>query len=171
MLRVVNGEQLERQQATSLGQEAIVSFARPSNTTAYSGGMVIGSTSSGVFAVVVSGEPNTSIYITNARVKMIRTGIPSGFTSFRLHWFTALPSGNADNTVFSVGSGDASFYKGYTDLDAIVDAGNVQLCQSQPLSKQIRLSSAQVCLAITTVTAFTPSSGTPYQVEFDYFAV
>lgn len=171
MLRIVNGEQLERQQTTSVGQEAIVSFARPSNTTAYSGGTVIGSTSSGVFAVAVSGEPNTSIYITNARVKMVRTNVPSGFTSLRLHWFTALPSGIADNAVFFVGSGDAGLYKGYTDLDAVVDAGNVQLCQSQPLAKQIRLSSTQICFAMTAVTTFTPSSGTPYQVEFDYFAV
>jgi len=170
-LTVRNGEQFEKQITTNDGQEAVVSFVRPGNATTYSGGFVIGSTASGVFQVSVSGQPNTCLYITGARLKMTRSGVPSGFNTARIHWFTSLPSGISDGANFVVASGDIERYKGYTDLDTVVDLGQSLICQSQPLSKQILLTSGSLAFAITTTTTFTPSSGTPYRMEFDYFNV
>jgi len=171
MLRVRNGEQLERQIATSDGQEASFSFVRPGTTFTYSGGVVIGSTASGVFELVTSGEPNTSLYVTGARLKMTRSGVPSGFTGARLHWFTQLPSGISDGAAFVVTSGDTAKYKGYSDLESAQDFGQTIFNQSQALNKQITLSSGSLFVAITPSTAFASASGTPYRLEVDYFMV
>lgn len=170
MLRVRNGEQLERQLATSDGQEAIVSFVRPGTNTTYSGGIVVGSSASGVFELVTSGEANTSVYITGARLKMTRSGLPSGLTNMRLHFFNQLPSGISDGAAFSV-SGNPSAYKGYVDLESPLDLNGTVFQQSFALNKQITLSSPSLFVSMAPVTAFAASSGTPYRLEVDYFAV
>lgn len=171
MLRVRNGEQLERQLATSDGQEAIVTFARPGNTTVYSGGFVVGSSASGVFFATVSGEANTCMFVTNARVKMQRAGIPSGYSAVRLHWFNSAPSGISDGAALVVSGADVAKYKGYTDLLNTVDLGQSVVSQGAILNKQILLTTSGIWFALTPSSAFTPASGTNYQVEFDYFIV
>ena len=171
MLRVRNGEQLERQLMTSDGQEAQIAFNRPGNTTAYSANQVVGSTASGVFEIVTSGEANTSLFVTNARLKMLRSGIPSGYSSMRVHWFNEAPSGLTDGAALVITSGDASKYKGYSDLFGTVDAGQMIFSQGTLLNKQILLKGSSIWAAFTPNTGFTPASGTAYRVEFDYFVV
>ncbi len=171
MLRVRNGEQLERQIATSDGQEAAISFVHAGTAFTYSGGVVVGSAASGVFELVTSGEPNTSLYVTGARLKMTRSGVPSGMTGARLHWFTQLPSGVTDGAAFIVTSGDTTKYKGYSDLESAQDFGQTIFSQSQSLNKQITLSSSSLFVALTPTTTFASASGTPYRIEVDYFMV
>lgn len=171
MLRIRNGEQLERQLMTSDGQEARIAFSRPGTTFTYSGNVVVGSTASGVFEVVTSGEANMSLFVTNARVKMVRSGVPSGYSAMRLHWFNAAPSGINDGSALVVSSGDSEKYKGYSDLIGVVDLGQTIVSQGALLNKQILLNSPSVWLALTPSTVFAAASGTPYQVELDYFIV
>lgn len=171
MLRFRNGEQLERQLMTSDGQEARVVFSRPGTAFTYSGNVVVGTTASGVFEVVTSGEANMSLFITNARLKMVRSGVPSGYSSMRVHWFNEAPSGISDGAALVVSSGDSAKYKGYSDLIGAIDLGQTIVSQATLLNKQILLKSASVWLALTPSTVFAAASGTPYQVELDYFVV
>jgi len=171
MLRVRNGEQLERQLMTSDGQEARLLFNRPGTVFTYSGGFVVGTTASGVFEVVTSGETNMSMFITNARIKMVRSGVPSGYSAMRVHYFNEAPSGISDGTAFVVSSSDASKYKGYSDLLNTVDLGQVIVSQATLLNKQMLLRSPSVWIALTPSSAFAAASGTGYQVELDYFVV
>jgi len=171
MLRVRNGEQLERQLTTSDGQEARLAFNRPGTSFTYSGGIVVGTTASGVFEVVTSGEANMSLFVTNARVKMMRSGVPAGYSAMRVHWFNEAPSGISDGAALVVNSGDSAKYKGYNDLLGTMDLGQTIVSQGSLLNKQILLKSSSVWLALTPSTAFTAASGTPYQVELDYFVV
>jgi len=93
---------------------------RPANTTPYSIGDVVG----GALTIADIGPASGHIYITDSKFMLNITAIPSGMTSFTLHLYNVTPpSAIADNSPFTLGSGDRASYMGFVQLGTPVALG------------------------------------------------
>lgn len=111
------------QSVTNGGYTAQVSITRPSNTTAYTAGDVVGATAAAITFPTI-GPAAGWININDADLRIDLTSIPSGMTSFRLHLYSVTPpSALADNAPWDLPSGDRSAYLGYIDLGSPALAG------------------------------------------------
>lgn len=92
-----------------LGYRGAVTVQRAANTTAYTAGDVVG----GVLAIPNIGPANGHIYLTDVKLMLNISAVPSGMGSFTLHLYNASPSSAiADNSPFTLGSGDRAAYVG-----------------------------------------------------------
>lgn len=151
-----------------------VSVTRPSNTTAYIAGDVLGAADSGTPANAGSailefasiGAAGANILITGASLAVNVTALPSGMTTFRLHLYSASPTAILDNAAWDLVAGDRAAYLGYIDIEKIVDVGSTLYVQTDKLAnstlpKQVKLADAATSLYGLLVTngGFTPTSG------------
>ena len=86
---------------------------RPNDTTAYNAGDVVGTNPATNIeftnAMPVSGE---HYYIVGLKIKIVKSSIPAGMTSFTLHLFSSAPTAIADNTAWTLLAVDADKYLG-----------------------------------------------------------
>lgn len=141
---------------------AAVDVTRPANTTAYAAGDVIG-TGTGDDAIITlsSVGPSAGFVIVQSIELVIGiSAVPSGMTSFRVHFYSSKPNAAADNSVFDVGSADRSKYLGYIDLPAPVDLGSTCFTQIDYPGKLFKLDSASTSLfcELQTIGGFTPAA-------------
>ena len=150
-----------------------LTITRPSNTTAYTAGDVIGVADSGtpanagsaVLEFTTVGPTGGWIRIDAVDLSIGRTSLPSGMTSFRLHFYVAAPTAILDNAVFSANSADRTFYRGYVDIPQIEAIGGGFLYRSVDyVGRFIKLANGSTSLwgVLQTNGAFTPDSGTVY---------
>ena len=178
--RIVGGEQYE---AFLLGGDtegssvtvdgrayrSVVSFARPGDATAYTAGDVIGTSDSAIHTLSGVGPSGGTILIQAVSMFIGNTSVPVGMGAFRLHLYRASPSGVADNAAFNLTSGEASAYMGYADLPAPQDLGSMLYSQAEYIGRPLQLASGQtnVFAEIETRGAYTPASGTTYEVRLN----
>jgi hypothetical protein len=147
---------------------AAVTITRPSNTTAYTAGDVVGSTSGSAIITLPSIGPSGGyVLFQSVRLLIGSTSVPSGMAAFRLHLYTATPTAIADNSPFDLLSGDVANYAGYIDLPAPQDLGSTLFTQADYCGTAIKLATASTSLfaELETRGAFTPASATVFDLR------
>ena len=95
---------------------SVVTITRPSNTTAYTAGDVVGDTS-GSATITLSNIGPSGGYVLVQSVSLVFSDstVISGMGSYRLHFYSASPTAIADNAVFDLVSGERANYLGFVD--------------------------------------------------------
>jgi hypothetical protein len=141
---------------------SVVSFTRPANVTAYTAGDVIGTGASADAIHTLSSIGSSGGYVVVQSIELVLgiAAVPSGMTSFRVHFYDSSPTAAADNSVFDVASGDRARYLGYVDLPAPVDLGSTCFTQLDYPGKLLKLASASTSLfcELQTIGGFTPAA-------------
>jgi len=146
---------------------ATVSFTRPANTTAYTAGDVIGTGASNdaIHTLSAIGSSGGSVLVQSIELVLGISAVPSGMTSFRVHFYDSSPTAAADNSVFDVASGDRAKYLGYIDMPAPVDLGSTCFTQIDYPGKLFKLAASSTSLfcELQTIGGFTPAANSePY---------
>lgn len=147
---------------------AAVTVTRPSNTTAYTAGDVVGDTSgSAVITLPSIGASGGYVLLQSVRLIIGDSSVPSGMGAFRLHLYTAAPTATADNSPFDLMSGDVASYAGYIDLPAPQDMGSTIFTQADYCGTAIKLATGSTSLfaELETRNAYTPTSATAYNLR------
>lgn len=145
-----------------------VTITRPSNTTAYSAGDVVGDTSGSAIITLSSiGPTNGFVLIQSVALMFSDSSVPSGMSSFRVHFYTASPTAIADNAVFNIPSGDRAGYAGFVDLATPTDMGSSLYVQADYCGRLVRLAAASTSLfaLIETRGAYTPVSASTVELR------
>lgn len=155
-----------------IGYLSSLTITRPSNTTGYTAGDVIGIADAGTPANAGSaihtladiGPAGGNIIITSVEFEIHVTSVPSGMTTFRLYLYDASPTAILDNAAWDFPSGDRGKLLGYIDLGAPADLGSTLFVQTDKSGHQgqWKLASGSTSLYAELVTngAYTPASGT-----------
>lgn len=142
---------------------AQVDITRPANTTAYAAGSVIG-TGAGDDAILTLSSIGPSggfVMVQSIELVLGISTVPSGMSSFRLHFYSTKPATAAANaSAFDVTSTDRGAYIGYIDLPAPVDLGSTCFTQLDYPGKLFKLASASTSLfcELQTIGGFTPAA-------------
>ena len=144
-----------------------VTFARPSNTTAYTAGDVVGSTTgSAIHTLSTAGPSGGYILIQSIAMVTHDTSVPAGMASFRIHFYNASPTAIADNAAFDLLTTDHGKYLGYVDLPTPQDFGSSIYTQTDYPGRLIKLAtgSTSLFIEIETKGAFTPVSAVTFDL-------
>lgn len=144
-----------------------VTFTRPSNTTAYTAGDVVGATGgSAIHTLTTAGPSGGYVLIQSIAMVTPDTSVPSGMASFRIHFYNASPTAIADNAAFDLLSADHGKYLGYVDLPAPQDFGSSIYTQADYPGRLVKLaaSSTSLFIEIETKGAFTPVSAVTFDL-------
>jgi len=154
---------------------AAVTLTRPSNTTAYAAGDLIGvadgttpaNAGSAIITLSNIGPSGGFVLIQSVRLMIGTTSVPAGMGAFRLHLYTASPTAILDNAAFDLVSGEVASYAGYIDLPAPQDFGSILMTQADYPGALIKLASGSTSLfaELETRGAYTPASGTLYDLR------
>ena len=154
---------------------AAVTVTRPSNTTAYTAGDVIGIADAGTAANAGSaiitlsdvGPSGGYVLLQSVRLLIGNTSVPAGMGAFRLHLYMESPTAILDNAAFDLVAGDVGKYAGYIDLPTPQDFGSTLVTQADYCGTAIKLASASTTLyaQLETRGAYTPASGTAYDLR------
>jgi len=145
-----------------------VTITRPSNTTAYAAGDVVGDTGgSAIITLTNMGPSNGFILIQSISLVFSDSTIPSGMGAFRVHFYSSSPTAIADNAAFNLVSGDRASYVGFVDLPTPQDFGNSLYTQTDYSGRLIRLASASTSLfaQIETRNGYTPVSASTVELR------
>jgi len=145
-----------------------VSITRPSNTTAYTAGDVVGDTGGSAILTLSSIGPSGGyILIQSAALIFSDISVPSGMGAFRVHFYNASPTAIADNAPFDLTSGDRAAYMGYIELNAPQDFGSTIYTQLDYPGRLIKLAAASTTLfaEIETRNAYTPVSASTVELR------
>lgn len=142
---------------------AQVDITRPANTTAYAAGSVIG-TGAGDDAILTLSSIGPSggfVMVQSIELVIGISAVPSGMTSFRLHFYRTKPTTAAANaSTFDLASADRAAYMGYIDMPAPVDLGATCFTQIDYPGKlfQLNASSTSFFCELQTIGGFTPAA-------------
>ena len=145
-----------------------VTITRPSNTTAYTAGDVVGDT--GGSAIITLGSIGPSggyVLIQSVSLVFSDSSVPAGMGAFRLHLYQASPTAIADNAAFDLVSGERATYMGFIDLPAPTDFGSSLYTQVDYPGRLVKLASASTTLyaELETRGAYTPVSASTIVVR------
>ena len=145
-----------------------VTVTRPSNTTAYTAGDVVGGTGgSAIITLSNIGPSGGYVLIQSVSLVFSDTSVPSGMGAFRLHLYSATPNAIADNAPFDLMSGERANYMGYIDLSAPLDFGSSLYTQTDYAGRLVKLASASTTLyaELETRGAYTPASASTIDIR------
>jgi hypothetical protein len=136
-------------------------ITRPSNTTAYTAGDVVGDTGGSAIITLTSAGPSGGfVLIQSMSLVFSDSTVPSGMGAFRVHLYSASPTAIADNAAFDLVSGERANYMGFVDLAAPQDLGSTIYTQVDYPGRLVKLAAASTSLfaEIETRGAYTPVS-------------
>jgi hypothetical protein len=136
-------------------------ITRPSNTTAYTAGDVVGDTGGSAIVTLTGVGPSGGfVLIQSMSLVFSDSVVPAGMAAFRVHLYGASPTAIADNAPFDLVSGDRANYMGYIDLSTPQDLGSTIYTQVDYPGRLVKLAAASTtCYAeIETRGAYTPVS-------------
>jgi hypothetical protein len=145
-----------------------VTITRPSNTTAYAAGDVVGDTSgSAILTLSNIGPVGGFVQLQSLALVFSDSAVPSGMSGFRLHLYSASPTAIADNAVFDLVSGERASYMGYVDFPAPLDLGSTLYSQVDYPGRLLKLaaSSSSLFAELQTLGAYTPVSASTVEVR------
>ena len=149
-----------------------VVFTRPTDTTVYTAGDVIGTNSSGsagsaIHTFATIGPSGNSVILQSAELLIESATVPSGMSAFRLHLYNLPPTAALDNTAFDLALADRSKYVGYVDFSTPTDLGSVLYSQVDFTGKLLMLATGSTALycELQTTGSFTPTSGTVFELR------
>lgn len=138
-----------------------VTITRPSNTTAYTAGDVVGDTGGSAILTLSSVGPSGGfVLIQSISLVFSDSTVPSGMGAFRIHLYSATPTAIADNAAFDLVSGERANYMGYIDMPTPQDFGSTLYTQADYPGRLVKLAAASTSLfaEIETRGAYTPVS-------------
>lgn len=145
-----------------------VSITRPSNTTAYDAGDVIGIADAGtpanagsaIHSLTAAGPSGGTVIIIASEFEIDVSAVPSGMNNFRLHLYNASPTAILDNAAWDHAANDRTKYLGFIDLGTPVDQGSTLFVQAEQY-KPVKLATGSTTLyaELVTVGGYTPTSG------------
>lgn len=141
---------------------AAVDITRPANVTAYTALDVLGTGAGDDAIITLSSIGPTGGFVIVQSIELVLgiSAVPSGMTTFRLHFYNAKPATATDNSVFDVGSADRGKYIGYVDLPTPVDLGSTCFTQIDFPGKLFKLDTGSTSLfcELQTIGGFTPAA-------------
>ncbi len=143
---------------------------RPSNTTAYTAGDVVGDTNgSAILTFTNAGPSGGFVIVQSVSLVFSDSSVPSGMGAFRLHLYSATPTAIADNAPFDLVSGERDNYMGYLDFSTPLDFGSTLYTQVDYPGRLIKLAAASTTLyaELETRGAYTPVSASTIQVRLN----
>lgn len=145
---------------------ATVTITRPSDTTAYTAGDVIGDTGGSAILTFanMAKTGGGEVIITSVELEVDIAAVPSGMTSFNVRLYNASPTAIADNAAWDLPSGDRGKYLGKIGLVTPTDEGSTLFSDNDGINKQITLASTSLYVELQTVGAYTPSSAAVYRL-------
>jgi hypothetical protein len=147
---------------------AAVTITRPSNTTAYTAGDVVGDTGGSAIITLPSIGPSGGfVLIQSLSLVLSDSTVPSGMGAFRVHLYSASPTAIADNAPFDLASGERASYLGFVDLAAPQDLGSTIYTQVDYPGRLVKLAAASTSLfaEIETRGAYTPVSASTVELR------
>ena len=145
-------------------------ITRPSNTTAYTAGDVVGDTGgSAIISLTAAGPTAGFVIIQSVSLVFSDSSVPSGMGAFRVHLFSTSPTAIADNAPFDLTSGDRATYMGYVDFPAPQDLGSSIYTQTDYPGRLIKLAAASTTLFVEIETrgAYTPVSASTVSIRMN----
>lgn len=145
-------------------------ITRPSNTTAYTAGDVVGDTGgSAIISLTAAGPSAGFVIIQSVSLVFSDSAVPSGMGAFRLHLHSASPTAIADNAAFDLLSGDRATYMGFIDLPTPVDFGSSLYTQIDYPGRLIKLGTASTTLfaELETRAAYPPLSASTVAIRMN----
>lgn len=152
----------------SAGFRATTTITRPSNTTAYTAGDVVGDTGGSAIITLSSIGPSGGyVLLQSAALIFSDSSVPSGMAAFRVHLYSATPTAIADNAAFDLVSGERANYMGYFELPAPLDFGSTLYTQADYIGRMVKLASGSTTLyaEIETRGAYTPVSASTIELR------
>ena len=152
----------------SKAYRSVVTITRPSNTTAYTAGDVVGDTSgSAIITLNNIGPSGGYVLVQSVSLIFSDSAVISGMGSYRLHFYSASPTAIADNAVFDLVSGERANYLGFVDLATPVDFGSSLYTQTDYPGRLIKLAAGSTTLyaELETKGAYTPASASTIDVR------
>jgi hypothetical protein len=143
-------------------------ITRPSNTTGYTAGDVVGDTNGSAIISLTSAGPTAGfVIIQSVSLVFSDSAVPSGMGAFRLHLYSASPTAIADNAAFDLLSGDRATYMGFIDLPTPADFGSTLYTQTDYSGRLIKLGAASTTLfaELETRGAYTPVSASTVAIR------
>ena len=155
---------------------ATLTLTRPSNTTPYTAGDVLGAADAGtpanagsaVWSFAALRNDDGDIIVHSAAIKLSNTSIPSGMTTLVLHLYDGAPEAILDNAAFTLSStGDKSKYLGSITFTPAVVGG--MLFNAVTPNLQLALARGQSSLwgQLVTTVGYTPVSGSTITVTLN----
>lgn len=145
-------------------------ITRPSNTTAYTAGDVVGDTGgSAIISLTAAGPTAGFVIIQSISLVFSDSAVPSGMGAFRLHLYSASPTAIADNAAFDLVSGERANYMGFIDLPTPVDFGSSLYTQTDYPGRLVKLAAASTTLfaELETRGAYTPVSASTVAIRMN----
>lgn len=145
-------------------------ITRPSNTTAYTAGDVVGDTNGSAILTFTGAGPSAGfVIVQSVSLVFSDSAVPSGMGAFRLHLYSETPTAIADNAPFDLASGERATYMGYIDLSTPLDFGSSLYTQIDYPGRLIKLATASTTLfaELETRGAYTPVSASTIQVRLN----
>lgn len=148
---------------------SLATITRPDDTIAYDAGYVIGTNPATNIefedAMPISGE---HYYIVGLKIKVIKTAIPAGMTSFTLHLFSSAPTAIADNTAWALLAVDADKYLGSITITP-EDKGEVLIKWEDGINMKRKLISgaSSVFAQLVTDAGWTPASEDVIELQLE----
>jgi hypothetical protein len=145
-------------------------ITRPSNTTAYAAGDVVGDTGgSAIISLTAAGPSAGFVIIQSVSLVFSDSAVPSGIGAFRLHLYSASPTAIADNAVFDLAAGERATYMGFIDLPTPSDFGSSLYIQTDYPGRLIKLGAASTTLfaELETRGAYTPVSASTVAIRMN----
>lgn len=153
----------------AIASESTVTITRPSNTTAYTAGDVMGIADSGTPANAgsaihtLTGVTASDRYVVLQEVQLLIhvASVPSGMAGFRVHFYNASPTAILDNAAFDLVANDRAKWLGAVDLPTPVDCGSTLTTGVTYPGNVFKLASGSTSLYVQleTLGGFTPTSG------------
>jgi hypothetical protein len=156
----ITGALLTTATITGAARYGKVSFTRPNNTTPYSAGDAIGTGSSAILEFTSFGVSGDLVLLNEITLEIDVAAVPSGMSSFKLHFFNASPTAIIDNAVLDIAGGDRALYLGYATLTLPLDMGSTLYSMNVGLGKMVKLAGTSLFAILTTDAAYTPSAST-----------
>ena len=153
---------------TSGAYTSAATITRPSNTTAYTAGDVVGDTGGRAIIRLTSAGPTAGfVIIQSISLIFSDSTVPSGMGAFRVHLYSASPTAIADNAAFDLVSGERASYLGFVDLAAPQDLGSTIYTQVDYPGRLVKLAAASTTLfvEIETRNAYTPVSASTVSIR------
>lgn len=152
-----------------------VTFTRPSNTTAYTAGDVVGAADAGTPANagsavhLLTGVTQADRYVLLQEVQLLiyRSDVPSGMNGFRLHFYDAQPTAILDNEPFNLVAADRTRWRGSVDISVPVDLGDTIASQVTycGLLLPVAAGATNLWVQLQALGAWTPASGTVHMIR------
>lgn len=149
---------------------SVATITRPSNTTAYTAGDVIGDTAgSAIISLTSAGPSGGFVILQSVSLVFSDASVPSGMSAFRLHLYSTSPTAIVDNAAFDLLSAERANYMGYVDIPTPQDFGSSLYAQVDYPGRLIKLATASTTMfaELETRGAYTPASASTVQVRIN----